>query len=102
MDYKPENNNDSKELLNLKKYFMYSIFNKVLQSDMGKTIVRKYAPTLDAQSVWREFGSHMTTSSKDSMKGIDCMHMYPQLSMTSHGKALPNNLFFTSMNNLDN
>ena len=26
--------------------------------------VRKYAPTLDAQSVWREFASHMSTSSK--------------------------------------
>ena len=30
---------------------MYIVFNKVLQSDMGKTIVRKYAQTLDAQSV---------------------------------------------------
>ena len=43
---------------------MYSVFNKVLQSDMGKTIVRKYAPSLDAQSVWRDFESHMSTSSK--------------------------------------
>ena len=43
---------------------MYGVFNRVLQSDMGKTIVRKYAPTLDAQSVWREFASHMSTSSK--------------------------------------
>ena len=43
---------------------MYSVFNKVLQSDMGKTIVRKYAPTLDAQSVWKEFETHMSTSSK--------------------------------------
>ena len=43
---------------------MYSVFNKVLQSDMGKTIVRKYAPILDAQSVWRDVESHMSTSSK--------------------------------------
>ena len=43
---------------------MYSVFNKVLQSDMGKTIVRKYASSLDAQSIWREFDSHMSTSSK--------------------------------------
>ena len=43
---------------------MYSVFNKVLQSDMGKTIVRKYAPTLDAQSLWKEFETHMSTSSK--------------------------------------
>ena len=43
---------------------MYSVFNIVLQSDMGKTIVRKYAPTLDAQSVWKDFETHMSTSSK--------------------------------------
>ena len=63
-NYKPENNDDSKELFKQKKYFMYSVFNMVLQSDMGKTIVRKYAPSLDAQSVWRDFESHMSTSSK--------------------------------------
>ena len=60
---------------------MYSVFNKVLQSDMGKTIVRKYAPSLDAQSVWRDFESHMSYNLSDSLKGIDYMHMYPQLSM---------------------
>ena len=49
-NYKPENNNDSKDFKQ-KKYFMYSVFNKVLQSDMGKTIVTKHASTLDAQSV---------------------------------------------------
>ena len=54
-DYKPENNDDSQELFKQKQYFMYSVFNKVLQSDMGKTIVRKYAPSMDAQLVWRDF-----------------------------------------------
>ena len=63
-DYKPENNGDSQELFKRKQYFTYSVFNKVLQSDMGKTIVRKYAPTLDAQVVWRDFESHISTSSK--------------------------------------
>ena len=50
--------------LNKNNYVMYNVFNKVLQSDMGKTIVRKYAPNLDSQSVWRDFESHMSTSSK--------------------------------------
>ena len=66
---------------------------------MGKTIVRKYAPTLDAQSVWRDFETHMSTYLKDSMKGIDCMHMYPLWSMIDHGKPLLNNLLSISMNN---
>ena len=43
---------------------MYSVFNTVLQCHMGKTIVRKYASTLNAQSVWKEFETHMSTSSK--------------------------------------
>ena len=63
-DYKRENNDNSWELFKQKHYFMYSVLTKVLQSDMGKTIVRKYAPSLDAQSVWRDFESHMSTSSK--------------------------------------
>ena len=63
-DYKPENTDDNRELFRQKQYFMYSVFNKVLQSDRGKTIVRKYAPSLDAQSVWRDFESHMSASSK--------------------------------------
>ena len=61
---KPKNNNDSKELFKQKKSFMYSVFNKVLQSDIGKTIVRKYPPSLDAQSEWKDFESHMSTSYK--------------------------------------
>ena len=60
----PGYDDDSQELLQQKQYFMYSVLNKVLQSDMGKTIVRKYAPTLDAQSLWKEFETHMSTSSK--------------------------------------
>ena len=101
-NYKPENDNDSKELLKQEKYFMYSVFNKILQSDMDKTIVRNYTPSLDAQSVWRDLSLTCPHHQKDSMKGVDYMHMDPQLSIISHGKALLNNLFFTSMNYLDN
>ena len=63
-DYMSGHDDDSQELFKQKQSFMYSVFNKLLQSDMGKTIVRKYAPTLDAQSVWRDFETHMSTSSK--------------------------------------
>ena len=63
-DDKCGNNADCRELFYQNQYFIYNIFNMVLQSYMGKTIVRKYAPSLDAQSVWRHFESHMSTSSK--------------------------------------
>ena len=35
-----------------------------LQTDMGKTIVRRHLTNTDAQSVWRELCEHMRTSSK--------------------------------------
>ena len=60
----PGYDDDNQELFKQKQYFLYSVFDKVFQSDMGKTIVRKYAPTLDAQAVWKEFETHMSTSSK--------------------------------------
>ena len=34
---------------------MFSVLDKHLLTDMGKTIVRKYVHTTDAQSVWKDF-----------------------------------------------
>lgn len=41
---------------------MYNVFNKTLQTDMGKTIVRKYATDFDAQAVYIELVEHMSSS----------------------------------------
>ena len=63
---------------------MYCVFNKVLQSDMSKTIGRKYAPSLDAQSVWRDFESHMSTSSQ----GLNERHrLHTYVSTTVYDKS---------------
>ena len=43
---------------------MFSVFDANLQTDMGKTIVRRYLTTTDAQAVWRELSEHMRISSK--------------------------------------
>ena len=43
---------------------MFSVFNANLQTDMGKTIVRRHLTTTDAQSVWRELSEHIRTFSK--------------------------------------
>ena len=40
------------------------LLDKHLLTDMGKTIVRKYVHTTDAQSVWKDFQDHMKSSSK--------------------------------------
>ena len=58
--------NSEKELLVAKQAFMFSVFDKHLLTDMGKTIVRKYVHTTDAQSVWKDFQEHMKSSSKGS------------------------------------
>ena len=63
---------------------MYSVFNKVLHSDMGKPIVRKYAPTLDAQSVWKNLESHMSTSSKGL---IERHRLHAYLSTTVYDRS---------------
>ena len=71
----PRGDADSLELFRLKNDFMYSVFNKCLLSDMGKTIVRKHFDNKNAQRVWEEFATHMTTSSKG--KAEKCrLHTY--------------------------
>ena len=73
--YRPRSDTDSLELFGLKNDFMYSVFNKCLFSDMGKTIVRKHLDTMNAQRVCKEFSTHMTTSSEG--KAEKCrLHTY--------------------------
>ena len=43
---------------------MFSVFNANLQTNMGKTIVRRHLANTDAQLVWKELSEHMRTSSK--------------------------------------
>ena len=43
---------------------MFSVFNTNLQTDMGKTIIRRHLASTDAQTVWKELSEHMRTSSK--------------------------------------
>ena len=62
--FRPRSDADSLELFRLKNDFMYSVFNKCLLSHIGKTIVRKHLDNMNAQWVWEEFATHMTTSSK--------------------------------------
>ena len=45
---------------------MYKVFNETLLTDMGRTKVRKYVKTTDAQDVWKEYSEYMTTTSKEA------------------------------------
>ena len=39
--------------------FLFAVFDKHSQIDMGKTIVRRYVHDTDAQSIWKDFQDHM-------------------------------------------
>ena len=62
--YTPGSEPEEQELFEAKQTFMFSVFNANLQTDMGKTIVRRHLADTDAQSVWKELSEHMRTSSK--------------------------------------
>ena len=62
--YNPGSEPEEQELFEAKQTFMFSVFNANLQTDMGKTIVRRHLANTDAQAVWKELSEHMRTSSK--------------------------------------
>ena len=59
----------NKSFFGARQTFIFSVLNANLQTDMGKTIVRRHLSNTDTQSVWRELSEHMRTTSKgDSEK----------------------------------
>ena len=62
--YTPGSEPEEQEHFEAKQIFMFSVFNNNLQTDMGKTIVRRHLANTDAQSVRKELSQHMRTSSK--------------------------------------
>ena len=63
-NYTPGSEPEEQELFEAKQTFMFSVFNAKLQTDMGKTIVRRHLANTDAQAVWKELSEHMRASSK--------------------------------------
>ena len=61
--YTPGPSPEEQELFEAKQIFMCKVFNETLLTDMGRTKVRKYLKTTDAQAVWKEYSDYMTTSS---------------------------------------
>ena len=50
-NYTPGSEPEEQELFEAKQTFMFSVFNANLQTDMGKTIVRRHLASTDAQAV---------------------------------------------------
>ena len=68
-EYTPSNS--EKELFEAKQDFMFSVLDKHLLTDMGKTTVRKYVHTTDAQSAWKDFQEHMKSYPKGLLRRED-------------------------------
>ena len=63
-NYTPGSEPEEEELFEAKQTFMFSVFNTNLQTDMGKTIVRRHLASTDAQAVCKKRSEHMKTSTK--------------------------------------
>ena len=65
---------EEQELFESKQVFMYKVFNETLLTDMGRTKIRKYLKTTDAQAVWKEYSEYMTASSKGASEKRKITH----------------------------
>jgi hypothetical protein len=59
---------DEKALFDEKQAFMYSVLEDVLQTDMGKTLVRKHEMMTDAQKIISGLVTHMSSSTMAAAK----------------------------------
>ena len=60
----PGSEPEEQEIFEAKQTFMISVFNANIQTDMGKTIVRRHFVNTDAQAVWKELSEQMRKSFK--------------------------------------
>ena len=70
--YVPKNDDD-KELFKEIQVFAYSILDRVLQTDEGKAIVRKYESDSNAQAAWFEFCEQQTKSASAEIQKTKLM-----------------------------
>ena len=73
-NFTPGSSPEEQDLFEAKQVFMYKVFNETLLTDMGRTKVRKYLNTTDAQAVWKEYSEYMTTSSKGASEKRKITH----------------------------
>ena len=55
---------DDKMLFREQQHYMYAVFIRVLKTDKGKAIVRKYKGTFDAHSIYRELQEYASKSTQ--------------------------------------
>ena len=66
---------------------MYKVFNETLQTDIGRTKVRKYLRTTGAQPVWKEYSDYMATSSKGASEKRKLTHYVTSTVLDSQSRG---------------
>ena len=100
--YTPGSEPEEQELFEAKQTFMFSVFNANLQTDMGKTIVRRHLANTDAQSVWKELSEHMRTSSKGASEKRRLTQYVTNTVLDDNFKGTTEQFVSISMSNLGN
>ena len=60
-NFRPQTFKD-KVLFHEQQQYLYAVFVRILKTDEGKAIARKYKSTFDAQSIYRELQEYITTA----------------------------------------
>ena len=100
--YTPGSEPEEQELFEAKQTFMFSVFNANLQTDMGKTIVRRRLVNTDAQAVWKDLSEHMMTSSKVASEKRRLTQYITNTVLDDNYKGTTEQFVPISMNNLGN
>jgi len=63
-----------RELFSVKQKYMYTVFEHTVHTDQGKTIVRAYEDTANAQQIYSELIEYAQNRTKVSIDAQDILH----------------------------
>ena len=93
---------DDKMLFREQQHYMYAVFVRVLKTDKGKAIVRKYKGTSDAQSIYRELQEYASRSTQAALMPTPSSSTSPlPVSVMEPGMAQRSNLSSIGWNRFD-
>ena len=75
------------DIFEIKQKFMYSVFNRIIQVDIGKSIVRKHKRDNDAQSVYKELLDEATNSTSAQIKIMKLTETLTSMKLDSKWKS---------------
>ena len=78
---------DAKDLFKEQQQFIYEVLISILKTPMGRHFVRKYEASHDAQMVWKEYTTYMTSSTSGDLKVEQLLSEVTSLQLLSSFKG---------------